>query len=287
MSLLNPSLEAFWAVVQSGTVLKAAEKIELTQTGVTQRIRSLEKQLGVSLFTRSRKGMQLTQEGESLLHYVKSARDLENETLVGFGLKAQMAPPEISICVSPCLSETRVLNHLKTLLGRTPSLKLKIQQASAEESVNLLKSAAAQIALLYSAPKVREIESKKLSPAKLIMVGSVKIKNHSFKSILQKERFIFSEDLPVEVHTLIKKNQIDSSKALTVTNSKQALDLIAEGLGYGFCLEEQLNSHAHKRQLVRLESRVSLELPVSLLWYPRKAMPAYFKNTLQELSLRL
>ena len=52
MSLLSPPLEAFWAVVRKGTVQDASYILGITQTGVTQRIRSLEKQLKTTLFTR-------------------------------------------------------------------------------------------------------------------------------------------------------------------------------------------------------------------------------------------
>src|ERR1700729_3496524 len=81
MSLLGPNLEAFLAVVKTKTVLAAAQEIGLTQTGVTQRIRSLERDLRVTLFSRSRTGMRLTPEGESLLQFCRSAQDLEGLTL--------------------------------------------------------------------------------------------------------------------------------------------------------------------------------------------------------------
>ena len=63
MSLLSQNLQAFAAIVKQGTVMGAAKELRLTQTGVTQRIRSLEQQLATTLFIRSRKGMKLTSEG--------------------------------------------------------------------------------------------------------------------------------------------------------------------------------------------------------------------------------
>ena len=69
------------AVVSNTTVQGASRTLGLTQTGVTQRIRTLEKQLGVTLFLRSRKGMRLTPEGEALRRYCESARDLEGRTM--------------------------------------------------------------------------------------------------------------------------------------------------------------------------------------------------------------
>ncbi|MGZ3690202.1 MAG: LysR family transcriptional regulator, partial [Pseudobdellovibrio sp.] len=81
MSLLSPPLEAFWAVVRKGTVQDASYILGITQTGVTQRIRSLEKQLKTTLFIRSRKGMKLTTEGEALLQFVKGSLEIEGMAL--------------------------------------------------------------------------------------------------------------------------------------------------------------------------------------------------------------
>ena len=71
MSLLSPRLIAFLAVAQCKTVHRAADKIHITQTAVTQRIRALEHSLKTTLFIRTRKGMNLTPEGEVLLRYCR------------------------------------------------------------------------------------------------------------------------------------------------------------------------------------------------------------------------
>src|SRR5580704_95525 len=81
MRLLDPQLEAFLAVVKHKTVHGAAAEIHLTQTGITQRIRTLEKRLSTSLFVRSRRGMMLTQEGEALLRYCQQVEQLEGVAL--------------------------------------------------------------------------------------------------------------------------------------------------------------------------------------------------------------
>jgi LysR family transcriptional regulator (chromosome initiation inhibitor) len=284
MSLLSPSLEAFWAVAQTGTVLKAAQNVKLTQTGVTQRIRSLEKQLGVTLFTRSRKGMLLTQEGESLLRYVKNARDLELDTLIGLGTKAQMAPPEISICVSPCLLQTRALPHLKALQTKTPLLKLKVLAASVEESLHLLKTAEAQIALIHTPPSVKEIEVRRLSSARFVFVGPANWKRRPWNEVLKDESFIWPGDLPQDLRNKIKQHKALAHPSVLVPDSRSALDMALAGLGYTLCAEELLQHRADKKSFAVLESRLALEFSVSLLWYPRKAMPGYFKSVLTELS---
>ncbi len=81
MSLLHHGVEAFKAIVEQGTVHGAARQIGLSQTGVTQRIRALERELGTTLFVRSRKGMFPTAEGEALVRWCQRVDDLEGELL--------------------------------------------------------------------------------------------------------------------------------------------------------------------------------------------------------------
>ena len=112
MSLLSPSLEAFWAVYQSGTVQEASRKIGITQTGVTQRIRSLEKQIKASLFIRSRKGMRLTAEGEALRQYVKQCIDIEGMTLSKIQKAARDSIIEVGISGPSSILRSRVIPNL-------------------------------------------------------------------------------------------------------------------------------------------------------------------------------
>src|SRR3989338_7176213 len=81
MSLLGPHLEAFLAVLRTRSVTHAANELHIGQTGVTQRIRNLENELGTTLFLRSRRGMQPTETGQALLRYCESVRSQEGELL--------------------------------------------------------------------------------------------------------------------------------------------------------------------------------------------------------------
>src|SRR5690348_5299797 len=81
MRLLSQNLRTFVSVVRQGTVHGAAAELGLTQTGVTQRIRSLERELETTLFLRSRQGMRMTPEGHVLLRYCRDAEHLEGQAL--------------------------------------------------------------------------------------------------------------------------------------------------------------------------------------------------------------
>lgn len=54
----------FLEIVRSGSFIAAGEKLHVTQTAVTARVRNLEGQLGCRLFVRNRSGATLTPDGE-------------------------------------------------------------------------------------------------------------------------------------------------------------------------------------------------------------------------------
>ena len=69
-------LELLMAVVEEGTLTKAADHLHVTQSALSHQLRNAEERLGARLFQRVNKKMVLTQAGERLL---ASARAVRNE----------------------------------------------------------------------------------------------------------------------------------------------------------------------------------------------------------------
>ena len=53
----------FYTVAKSGSLTKAAEELYISQPAVSQSIKQLENQLGVTLFNRTHRGMELSAQG--------------------------------------------------------------------------------------------------------------------------------------------------------------------------------------------------------------------------------
>ena len=64
--MYNPQLETFLRVADAGSFNKAAEESYITPTAVIKQINLLEESLGVKLFNRSHRGLQLTKAGRSM-----------------------------------------------------------------------------------------------------------------------------------------------------------------------------------------------------------------------------
>ena len=68
-------LRAFATVAESGTLTRAAAELHLSQSALSGQIRALEDALGVTLFRRRARGMDLTDAGADLLPLAKKALD--------------------------------------------------------------------------------------------------------------------------------------------------------------------------------------------------------------------
>ena len=105
--MYNPQLETFMCVVESGSFSKAAEKLYISSPAVIKQINSLEASLGVQLFSRTHRGLVVTEAGKSIYNdskyiigyckdSVKRAKDAmqASEDVIRVGV-SPLTPPQI------------------------------------------------------------------------------------------------------------------------------------------------------------------------------------------------
>ena len=235
MSLLSPTLEAFWAVVRKGTVQDASKILGLTQTGVTQRIRSLEKQLKTTLFIRSRKGMKLTTEGEALLQFVKSSLDIEGMALSKIQRAAKDSIIEVSICGPSSILRSRVIPILSSILKDFPLLRFRYDLSDVESNSNKLKSGECDLALLEHHHVTREMDSKILKAERYCLYGPASWKRRLLPEIFKAETIIdFNQNDLMTFNFLDKyklKTQVQKERHFA-NNTDALISMIVGGLGY-------------------------------------------------------
>jgi DNA-binding transcriptional LysR family regulator len=188
MSLLHPGLEAFMAVVRHGTVHGAAREIGLSQTGVTQRLRVLERELGCSLFIRSRRGMRPTAEGEALIRYGQRAGDLEGELLALVRRADPAATVRVTITGPSSLMRSRVIPATTAVLGDFPGITLSFVLDDQNAGLAALKTGQAQLAVLPQGDVVDELDAKPLRPSRQVLVGPGAWAKRDLADVVARER---------------------------------------------------------------------------------------------------
>ncbi len=280
MSLLSANLKAFIAIVRQGTVHGAAKDLHLTQTGVTQRIRAIEKELGTTLFLRSRKGMKLTQEGEALFRYCKGAEDLEGETLSQILGAATDRPIYITAVGPTSVMTARIADQCASLYSEWPNLYLNFVISDSVDRLNMIRSGQASLAIVPPEQVPNEMDSKRLKPDKYILVGSPKWKGRRLSDLLEHERVIdFDESDHTTLNYLKKFDLVSQLKKprLFVNNNEAIIKYFSRGIGFGTLTQEIAKPLLDAGDLTVLNGGAVMEDPLALVWYPRPEMPPYFK----------
>lgn len=118
-------LEAFVAVVETGSISGASARLNLTQPGITRRIQNLEDRLGTALLDRQTKPLRPTSSGREAYEQGRRVlRSLED-------LKASLSPQgdvrgEFRLGIMPYLSDAALALPLDRLRQEFPQLTLRI-----------------------------------------------------------------------------------------------------------------------------------------------------------------
>jgi len=116
----------FYETAKSGNISKAAENLYISQPAVSKSIARLEQSLNHTLFIRSKKGVRLPEEGETLFHYLSTAFDsidTAEKTLKRIG---QFGIGQIRIGVSTSLCKHILLSYLQDFIRDNPHVKVSI-----------------------------------------------------------------------------------------------------------------------------------------------------------------
>lgn len=80
-SLNYKHLRYFWMVAKSGSIARASEQLHLTPQSISGQLGEFEETLGVELFRRVGRGLELTETGQRLLGYAEQIFALGDEML--------------------------------------------------------------------------------------------------------------------------------------------------------------------------------------------------------------
>lgn len=128
------ALKVFVAVAETGGVSTAAQQLNCVQSNVTARIKKIEEELGLSLFLRKSRGMELSSQGRVLLDYAYKILDMERQAY-----RAVTSSLEDGGTLSLGSMETAMAVRLPALLKefhkRHPKTELSVRTGTTDEMI--------------------------------------------------------------------------------------------------------------------------------------------------------
>lgn len=137
-------LQTFETVARRKSFTLAADELCLTQSAVSRQVRALEDQLGLPVFRRLHRAIELTAEGQRLFASVTLGLQ-EIETCVG-ELRAATENPQITVSASVAFSYFWLMPRLERFSARHPDTDLRI--LATDQTVDLRREDV-DVAILY------------------------------------------------------------------------------------------------------------------------------------------
>lgn len=171
MTISFDSYRVFYYVAHYQNITLAAKTMFLTQPTVSHYILNLEKDLNCKLFVRSKKGMQLTPEGELLYRHIKKAyaeifrgeEELKDYLNMGGGL------------IKIGASETTLRNYLTPILGRFkkkyPNIQLRITNTTYQLVDGALKAGDIDFAVMTTPFPDTSLSAKALGDFSMAVIA--------------------------------------------------------------------------------------------------------------------
>lgn len=123
---LLPAIAAFAEVAREGNYTRAAGRIGISPSGLSQTIRALEQQLGVRLLNRSTRSVSLTDDGRKLLSQVEPGLAMISHAVVAVGEARDKPSGEIRLNTPRVVTHHFIEPHLGEFARRYPEVRVEL-----------------------------------------------------------------------------------------------------------------------------------------------------------------
>ncbi|MFQ9411452.1 MAG: LysR family transcriptional regulator [Evtepia gabavorous] len=145
--------KAFVTAAETGSFSKAGEVLGYTPSGVSQLVTSLERELGLPLLGRNRKGVTLTENGRRLLPAVREFLQQENRIYQLAGEMSGLLVGNVTIATYSSVATHWLPQVIRRFRARYPHIQIKLMEGIRQEIIQWLEDKAADLAFFsHKAP---------------------------------------------------------------------------------------------------------------------------------------
>lgn len=247
--------KVFYYVASTLSFSEASRQLYISQSAVSQSIKTLENKLGTSLFIRSTKRVQLTPEGETLLRHIEPAMNLIQRGETQLLEANNIGSGQIRIGASDTICRYFLVPYLNRFHKEHPNVHIKIINQTSIQCVNLLTQGKVDLIVtnspnsnLHYGQNVSEIHTfQDCFVANPVYYSELKDRAVSLKELLSYPILMLDKTSSTSefLHALFQQNQLDLVPEFELDSNDLLIDLSRIGLGIAFvpdfCLPEDKN----------------------------------------------
>ena len=249
------------AIVDGGTFAAAADRLGMSQPGVSRAIARLESRLGIRLFDRTTRTVSLTEEGRRFYEQVAPLMMSLEEAATSAAGGASAVRGRLRVNVNPIFSRLILGPRLQAFMERHPDLELEL---ITRDTPGDLVAEGFDLAVRFGEPSPSGAIARKLLDTRVITVAApayLKRRGHpATPEDLARERHTCIEfrdpetgkPYPWEFHNKRRRITVQTRGRLIVNDPATLLSACLAGYGVAQILERGFESLLASKRLVNL-----------------------------------
>ena len=270
------SYRIFYTVANTGNISKAAKELYISQPAISKSIQKLEESVGCKLFSRSSRGVVLTDEGKLLYEHVSEA--FETLTMGEEKLKRsiELGVGHLKIGVSSTLCKYLLLPYLKEFIRQNPHISISISCQSTNDTLKLLEDNKIDIGLIGKPENLKNIHFDFLEEIEDIFVAAKDYLRNLKARGIQKDHILQSSTLMLldknnmtrqYIDDYLQENQIIIKDSIDISDMDLLIDFARIGVGVACVIKNFVRED--------LENGTLMEIPLGFPIHKREVGFAY------------
>ena len=286
---MNQNLSSYWifyTVANAGNISKAAKELYISQPAISKSIQKLEESLNCKLFSRSSRGVILTEEGSLLYDHVREAFETLGAGEEKLKRSIELGVGHLKIGVSSTLCKYMLLPYLKEFIRRYPHISISINCQSTNDTLKLLDDNKIDIGLIGKPDNLKNINFYFLENIEDTFVATSEyIRNLNMRGIKNDDILENSTLMLLDKNNMSRKyiddyfqdNEITIADSIDISNMDLLIDFAKIGVGIACVIKSFVSKE--------LEEGCLVEIPLSIPIHQREVGFAYKDNIKPSKSL--
>ena len=280
------SYRIFYTVANTGNISKAAKELYISQPAISKSIQKLEESIGCRLFSRSSRGVVLTEEGRLLYEHVKSASQSLTPGEEKLKRSIELGVGHLKIGVSSTLCKYLLLPYLKEFIRQNPHITISIHCQSTNETLKMLEENKIDIGLIGRPENLKNIHFDFLEEIEDIFVATKDYLRNLHARGVHKDEILSASTLMLldknnmtrqYIDDYLQENQIVIRDSIDISNMDLLIDFARIGVGVACVIKSFVADD--------LENGALLEIPLGIPIHKREVGFAYRTNIKPSKSL--
>lgn len=279
-------LKSFAAVAREKNLTRAARVIHISQSALSTQIKALEDELGVALFKRTSRGMELTVKGTELLKLAETTLNAADNMVREAGKMKQELSGSITIGMNSDPTHLKMTRINRLMNQRHPAISVGYIKSQTLKTDHMLRHSEIDLGFIYGRSCEKDIMYRELTQVDFFIVIPINLvpagPEPGWKEIAGMPWIWAHPDCPTHVCLQKKLDRFGliPNPATEAIDEDIVIELVKDGVGLGIMRMEEALPLVESGQ-ARIWKNDNLAIPLGLAWLKARDIDPLIQATRQ------